>query len=251
MLAECQLCLGKNELIQLECERCEAFGYLIQAKLNHKSLSKSDKKSNYSLFDQDAEVSALNGEERSFFDKNQGGTLPGMSGDKDNENKKSEFNLINLLKWLLKILMLILFIWRLFNMSEFMRSELKESTEKTKAPVKVKVKKDLQKRKSPRTKGTEYNFDPIDTWKSYGNMEFQTLQKNRGFMSFVEKNLKGKSLKKARKILSEKGIFFVCKDFGTFALDCRDKWFKERKIRQTFVNRVEELFKRNGKNINE
>lgn len=214
--------------------------------------------------------SSLTVEEKEALGINQSGSFPGILGgggeDLNEENQsgsggntENESNKKSWLGWLLKLLLFLMLVWLLFKGLSFIKVKKKpkitqkiEKETSKKAPKETNSKSVKDELYRPNKKfGQEYSFAPIEVWQNYGNMNYGQLQRNQSLQKYMESHLKSGNLKENRKKMSEKGIFHVCSDFGSFAKDCRDKWFKNRKIRQTFVERIEIIYKNEGDSIYE
>ena len=197
-----------------------------------------------------------------YSDKLLPGTLGGDNGSSKAGGGDEDQGKIKWLHWLFKLLLFLAFLWLLLQGLEFIKNDNIEKKEKVEEVSDIKKKtpepktapKSKGKDKQPPRKGSggdQYLFDPLIVWKNYGNMNYLSLSSNRSLQNFISKKLKRGSLKENRKLMSEKGIFHVCADFGKYAKDCRDQWFENRKVRQTFVDRLEQIYKEEGESLYE
>jgi hypothetical protein len=272
-LSTCTECVGKTPLQQSECLSCKGATKFLTIQLEHYPLSQEDRDSEFCIFQEELNGKSLadgiGAGEVTEVKGGMGGTLPGSSeGSGKGQNKSGEEEAgkkkKNWLMWLLRLLLLLLLLYLLTNGLDFLRKKLVKRTDakkeevKKEEPKKKTVKKEEKVPKKaltdqgPRQKrghGDMYQFAPIEVWKHYGDMSYRVLSANRGLNNFIKTKLKKGKLAENRKLMSEKGVFHVCNDFGKYAQACRDEWFKNRKVRQTFVDKVEEIYKREGDNV--
>lgn len=280
-LEDCPSCFGKTELQSNNCPICLGSKKLFDLSLSILPITKEDKDSQYSFFDNDLIGSKQQGESFSISDigirsndpKHRNNTpsdreaegTPGSNKDvgKENEGGGPKEKKKGCLWQLLKFLLFLLLAWLLLKGCEMheQSERKKEKAEKEKVDKekkkkkKKKIKKSVKKKQSPnqnfekrKGSGDEYDFDPIKMWEQHANISYQSLATNQGLNNFMQKNLKRGKRKENLKKMSEKGVFQLCRDFGAFEQECKNKWFKNKKYRQTFVKRIENLYQQNGEN---
>jgi hypothetical protein len=222
------------------CRECDGFLWVTSVSIVNKDFSESFKNSKKSIF-QDNYETTWSSDDLLFLEERKGLTeqLSPQSADFNNASIERENLFKKVSRFILGLLTIILLLFILFRGLSSLRKKVPL------LPDTVMKKSDKKMRKS----GSIYDYDPAIKYEKYAGLSMQMIRDNKGLQRFIRKNIKKGNVKNNQRLMSEKGIFHVCQSFGLYAKDCRDKWFREKKSRQAFVKKLEDLYKENGEKL--
>ena len=230
------------------CKRCDGFQWLVKLKVENIPFDENLKNSPQSIFDANFSNKWKEGDFDFLRERENIGDLKNLQSEDfndliDPENQSFAKRLLKSLFGLLTLFLLLLFLYLGF-------SKLRKKPDLALPAIESKPKAkpvDKSSKKSP--KGTVYDYDPAIKYEMYSKMTLDKVKSNKGLQNFIARKIKKGKLKQNQKLMSEKGVFHLCHSFGKHSLDCRDKWFRDKKARQAFVERISDLYKKNGESF--
>ncbi|WP_419172329.1 hypothetical protein [Halobacteriovorax sp.] len=150
-----------------------------------------------------------------------------------------------------KIVNFVLFVIGLIILSTLLFYGLEQSrkNQKPETPKVQKEKKEISKTEENAKaddKRISNGFDLSNNklLEAYRTLSYDDIRKNKSLMKFMKANLVKGQRHKNEMLMSTKGVFHICSSFEKHKIECRDKWFRSKEVRDQFVERINKIIKK-------